>query len=372
MSQRVDTQPGRKTERQLDKQLEDSFPASDPPSTSPVVAVGEPSAGESTGKGKKVEYGFALSSEEHPPLELVRQAQLAEQAGFSFVTISDHFHPWTSSQGNSPFVWGVLGGIAVSTSRIRVGTGVTCPIIRTHPAIIAQASATAALMFEGRFFLGLGTGEALNEHITGEPWPTPATRLEMLEEAIEIIERLWTGQTLNHSGVYYTVSEAKLFSHPETPPPIYVASASPASARVAGRLDGLVATSPDKEVMSEFTAAGGKNKPRYGQITVCWDDDERRAIETARRIWPATAFGWEVRGNVTTPEQFDDMSQYVPEDVIAKNIICGPDPQRIADQVRTFRQGGFDHIYFHQVGPRQEEFIRFFEKQLAPMLSGIS
>ena len=159
--------------------------------------------------------GYALSSEEHAPSDLVRNARLAEEAGFEFALVSDHFHPWIDRQGHSPFVWSVLGGIATATEKLEVGTGVTCPMIRIHPAIIAQAAATTAAMMPGRFFLGVGTGENLNEHILGDKWPEHEVRSEMLEESLEIIRLLWRGEQASYRGGYYTVDEARLFTLPE-------------------------------------------------------------------------------------------------------------------------------------------------------------
>src|ERR671927_1523437 len=200
-----------------------------------------------------MELGFALSSEDHPPNELVRQAQIAEQAGFTFGLISDHFHPWVSEQGHSPFVWSTLGGIAQATETIRMGTGVTCPLIRIHPAIVAQAAATVATMMAGRFFLGVGSGENLNEHVLGDRWPLPDERLEMLEEAVEVIRLLWQGGEQTHRGRHYTVDHARVYDLPAERPGIFVAAAQPNAAELAGRIgDGLISTSPDDEVVQRF------------------------------------------------------------------------------------------------------------------------
>nr|MBA3728962.1 TIGR03557 family F420-dependent LLM class oxidoreductase [Actinomycetota bacterium] len=221
------------------------------------------------------ELGYALSSEEHPPNDLVRHAKRAEEAGFGFAFISDHFHPWVDRQGQSPFVWNVIGAIAATTERLRLGTGVTCPLIRTHPAIIAQAAATSAAMMPGRFLLGLGTGENLNEHILGDRWPAVDVRLEMLEEAIEVIRLLWRGGVQSHRGRHYTVENARIYTLPDEPPPILIAAKGEKAGRLAGRDgDGLVGVSPDEEMMKAFDSAGGTGKPRYGQVTVCWAKDE--------------------------------------------------------------------------------------------------
>src|SRR5947207_10668140 len=208
-----------------------------------------------------MELGYTLSSEEHDRLTLVRNAQAAEEAGFEFLTISDHFHPWTDQQGQSPFVWSVIGAVAHATERVRIGTGVTCPTIRIHPAIIAQAAATSQVMLEGRFFLGVGTGEELNEHVTGGRWPAPQARLEMLEEAIEVMRELWQSETTSHYGKHYTVEQARIYTLPDEPPPIAVAASQSNAAELAGRLgDALIVTSPDEDLRGEFEQAGGKGK----------------------------------------------------------------------------------------------------------------
>ena len=233
--------------------------------------------------------GYALSSEEHRPSDLVRHARLAEVAGFTYALISDHFHPWIDRQGQSPFVWGVIGGIAQQTSALRLGTGVTCPLLRTHPAIVAQASATAAAMMPGRFFLGVGTGEALNEHVLAQRWPPTAVRREMLEEAVELIRLLWKGELTSHSGRHYTVENARIYTVPDEPPPIAVAAGGPEAAALAGRIgDALVTTAPDPELVEAFRGAGGEG-PRYGQLTVCYDEEEGRARRTAHEWWPNAA-----------------------------------------------------------------------------------
>ena len=223
-----------------------------------------------------VKLGYALSSEEHDPQSLVINARVAEEAGFEFAFISDHFHPWTREQGNSPFVWSVIGGIAQVTERIRIGTGVTCPTMRIHPVIIAQAAATAALMLGGRFMFGVGSGEKLNEHVAGAKWPSPKIRLEMLEEAVNIIFKLWKGGLQNHDGKYFHVEDAQIFSFPEAPPKLLIAAAKRRAAKLAGRLGhGLIATQPDRSLVDAFAQAGGQNKPRYGQVTVCLLGEQR-------------------------------------------------------------------------------------------------
>ena len=316
-----------------------------------------------------VEIGYAISSEEHAPSDLVKNARLAEETGFSFALISDHFHPWIDRQGHSPFVWGVIGGISQATERLRLGTGVTCPMIRIHPAIIAQAAATAALLFEGRFFLGVGSGENLNEHILGDKWPSTEIRQEMLEEAVEVIRLLWQGGLQSHRGMYYMVENAQIYSLPPTPPEIVVAAGGPKAAELAARIgDGLVATSPDQETLQAFDRAGGSGKPRYGELTVCWAPDEKKARKIAHKIWPnavvASALHWEL----PLPSHFEAACESVTEEQVAEEIVCGPDPEKHLEKIRAYAKAGFDSVCVHQVGPDQEGFMRFYAKEILPKL----
>ena len=246
-----------------------------------------------------ITLGYKLSSEEHSPADLVRYAQMAQDTGFGFALISDHFHPWIDRQGQSPFVWSVLGAIAHATQRLVVGTAVTCPTMRIHPAIIAQAAATTAALMPGRFFLGVGTGENLNEHVVGQGWPETEMRQARLEEAIEIIRLLWKGGNQSHHGRFFTVENARLYTLPDSPPPLYVAAGGPRSADLAGRLgDGMIGTDPEGSVIAAFDRAGGAGKPRYGEMTVCWAKDEATAKRIAKAQWPTSAMesnlSWEL------------------------------------------------------------------------------
>jgi G6PDH family F420-dependent oxidoreductase len=314
-----------------------------------------------------VAFGYALSSEEHAPNDLVRHAQRAEAAGFSFALISDHFHPWVDKQGHSPFVWSVLGALSHATTRMRFGTGVTCPTIRIHPAIIAQATATTAAMMPGRFFLGVGTGENLNEHIVGEGWPPYDVRAEMLEEAIEVLRLLWQGGSQSFRGSYYTVENARLYTLPEQTPEIYVAGAGPNSAEMAGRLgDGFISTAPDKEVVATFQKSGGGKKPRLGQLTVCWAKDEASAKRTALEWWPNAALGGELSQELPLPAHFEQATKNATEDQVAKQVVCGPDAAKHIAMIKQYIDAGFDHVYIHQVGPDQQGFISFYESQVLP------
>ena len=313
------------------------------------------------------EIGYAISSEEHAPRDILHHARRAEEVGFPFALISDHFHPWVDRQGHSPFVWSVLGGIAHATERLRIGTGVTCPMIRIHPAIIAHAAATVAAMMPGRFFLGVGTGENLNEHILGDRWPPHDVRSEMLEEAVAVIRLLWQGGDQTHRGRHYTVENARLYTLPEEPPPIMVAGSGPRAARLAGRIgDGLINTAPDAEVRETFERAGGAGKPRYAQMTVCWAADEAQARRTAFEIWPNGGLKGELSQELPTPAHFEQAAKLVTEEMVAEEVVCGPDPERHIAKIQAYIDAGYDHIYVHQVGPDQEGFFRFYEREILP------
>jgi coenzyme F420-dependent glucose-6-phosphate dehydrogenase len=313
-----------------------------------------------------VQIGYAISSEEHLPNDIVRHAQMAEEAGFTYALISDHFHPWVDAQGHSPFVWSVIGGIATATERLRLGTGVTCPTIRIHPAIIAQAAATSAAMMPGRFFLGVGTGEALNEHITGERWPETEVRQEMLEEAVEVMRLLWQGGDQSYHGMYYTVENARLYTLPEETVPVIVAASGPSSAELAGRIgDGFVTTSADQQVVQAYEAAGGTG-PRYGQMTVCWNEDEAKALQTAHEIWPNAGLPGELGQELPTPAHFEQAVQLVTPEKIGESVVVGPDASKYLAKIDEYVQAGIDHVYIHQVGPDQEGFIRFAEREILP------
>lgn len=313
------------------------------------------------------ELGYALSSEEHGPNDLVTYAKKAEDAGFTFALISDHFHPWLDKQGNSPFAWSVLGGIAQATRKLRVGTGVTCPTARYHPAIVAQAAATIGAMMPGRFFLGVGTGENLNEHILGDKWPPVEIRQEMLQEAVEVIRLLWSGGLHSYFGTYYVVENARIYTLPNPLPDIYVAAAGPESAEMAGEIgDGLITTAPKKELLAKFDGAGKRNRPHIGQITVCWDKSEAAARKTAYEWWATAALQGEVTQELAIPMQFQQACATVREEDVAKEIVCGPDAQKHIAEIRKFVDAGFEQVYVHQVGPDQDGFFEFYRQQVLP------
>ncbi len=314
--------------------------------------------------------GYTLSCEEFGPRTLTAQAVRAERAGFDFAGISDHYHPWVDRQGNSPFVWGVLGAISAATERLELITGVTCPTTRVHPAIVAQAAATAATQLPGRFSLGLGSGENLNEHILGDRWPPVARRQERLEEAIEVIRELWEGNLVSHYGRHYTVENARLYTLPEELPPILVAVAGERSVDLAARCgDGLIGTAPKAESIEEFRAKGNHG-PTYGQLHVCWAKSEAEARRTALENWPNGAIGGSHFLELPLPAHFEEATELVDEEAIAENVVCGPDPERHLAAIREYLDAGYDHVYVHQVGPDQDAFFEFYERSVLPALRG--
>lgn len=320
-----------------------------------------------------VEVGYTLSSEERQPEELVRLAQMAEDMGFPYALISDHYHPWTDAQGSAPFVWSVLGGIAATTKRIRVGTGVTCPIMRLHPALVAQASATVACMMPGRFFLGVGTGESLNEHIVGKAWPPPDVRQDMLDEAVSIIRLLFLGGGRSYYGKFFQVQDARIYNLPEHPIPIYVAAAGERSGRLAGRIgDGLISSAPSEESVKAFETGGGTGKPRYGQLNVCWAESEEEGVRTSLKFWPISGLSGQFKNELPRPAYLEQASKLVTADALKKEIVCGPDPQRHLQGIAEFIKAGFDHVYVHQIGPDQEGFMRFYTREILPNVSALA
>jgi coenzyme F420-dependent glucose-6-phosphate dehydrogenase len=313
------------------------------------------------------EFGYKLCSEEHRPDELVQYARQAERSGFSFAMVSDHYHPWVDAQGHSPFVWTVLGAVAQSTERLRLGTGVTCPTMRIHPAIVAQAAASVAALAPGRFVLGLGSGENLNEHVLGDRWPSASVRQEMLEEAVEVIRALWSGDWVDHRGRHYTVERAKLYTVPDELPPIAIAASGPKAAELAGRIgDAMIGLAPDPELMEAFEGSWDNEKPRYAEITVCWAEDEAEARRTAHDRWPNAGVPGELSAELPLPRHFEQAAQTVTEDDVAAKVVCGPDPDRHLEQIATYVEAGYDHIWFHQVGPDQGGFFRFYEEEVLP------
>ncbi len=312
-------------------------------------------------------FGYTLSSEEFAPADLVAFAERAEALDFDFVSISDHFHPWTSTQGHSPFVWSVLGAVSRVTERVDVGVGVTCPIMRMHPAVLAQATATSSLLLDGRFFWGVGTGEALNEHVVGVHWPPPEVRREMLEEAVAVVRQLWAGETVDHRGRYFTVENARIFDAPSTPIPIVVSGFGQESAALAGRIgDGYWGTAPEKDLLDAYAASGGAG-PRYAQLTLCWADDEESARKTVREVWPTSGLSGQLSQDLPTWTHFEQATEPLTVEQVTETTPCGPDiVGELVATVRKYEHAGYDHVYFHQVGPDQEGFFRFWDRELRP------
>jgi G6PDH family F420-dependent oxidoreductase len=313
------------------------------------------------------ELGAFLSSEEHGPRVLLEQAQLAEQAGFGSVFISDHFHPWLDAQGQSPFVWGVIGAIA-ATTRLGVTTGVTCPTVRIHPVILAQAAATAQLQLEGRFVFGVGSGEALNEHILGDRWPSVDTRLAMLEEAVHIIRTMWGGKIVRHQGEFYTVDNARLYSLPESPPPIAVSAFGPKAAEVAARIgDGLVTTAADDTLLKSYRGHGGSGDS-VAILKLCWGQDEQEAIKLAHELWPTECLPGQQSQELPMPAHFEAAASIVTPEMVADKVSCGPDPERHVRAIRSYLDAGFDRVYVNQIGTDWEGFLDFYQREIRPRL----
>jgi len=317
-----------------------------------------------------MEIGYFLSSEEHGPSALVTQAQRASDVGMGSVWISDHFHPWLDDQGQSPFVWSVIGGIAATTP-LAVTTAVTCPTMRIHPVVIAQAAATSAVMLDGRFELGVGTGENLNEHVLGGRWPLADERLDMLEEAVDVMRQLWSGEEVVHRGVHYTVENARLYTLPDAPPPVLMSGFGPKATDVASRIaDGFISTHPDKDLVERYRSNGGRGSASAG-LKICWGPDADECAKIAHRLWRTSAVPGELSQELRSPALFEQASSTVSVDDVRESIPCGPDLDRIVASVQEYEAAGFDRLYISQIGPQQSEFFDFYERDLAPALADV-
>lgn len=313
-----------------------------------------------------MKIGCFLSSEEFGPRDLVELAVRAEQAGFSGLWISDHYHPWNDEQGHSPFVWSAIGAIAQATD-LPLGTGVTCPTIRMHPAVTAHAAATSAILLGGRFTFGVGSGEALNEHVLGDRWPGADERIEMLEEAIEVMRRLWSGEVVSHRGRHYTVEHARLYDVPDRPPPVLVSGFGPKATSMAARVaDGFVTTTPDRELISQYRSEGGRGVVQAG-AKVCFGPDEAQAVKTLHRLWPTEQLPGELSQVLPTPEHFMQASELVTEEQIAGSPVpCGPDLDQHLEALLRYEQAGVDELYVQQVGPLQDAFFDTWAREILP------
>ncbi len=315
-------------------------------------------------------FGYFLAAEDHGPQALVEQARQAERAGFSGLWISDHYHPWIDAQGHSPFVWSVIGALARATT-LPVETAVTCPTVRIHPAVVAQAAATSAALHEGRFRLGLGSGEALNEHILGTPWPRAEVRLEMLEEAVDIIRRLLSGARVNHRGRHYTVENARLYTLPEEPVPLDISGYGPAATDLAARIgDGFVTMGPEGGLLRRFREGGGGAKPTACGIKVCYDTDRERAARTVLERWPNLFLPGELAAQLPEPRHFEQAVQLVTADHVRESgqVPLGNDPQEHIRALTACAEAGFDHVYLSQIGPDLDGFFDFYRTEVLPGL----
>ncbi|MFD5550504.1 LLM class F420-dependent oxidoreductase [Streptomyces goshikiensis] len=317
-----------------------------------------------------VRFGYTMMTEQAGPRELVEHVAAAERAGFDFSVTSDHYSPWLAAQGHSSYAWSVLGAAAQATTTIPLMTYVTCPTVRYHPAVVAQKAATLQLLSEGRFRLGLGSGENLNEHVVGPGWPAAHVRLAMLEEAVEIIRALFAGGGVNHHGQYFDVENARLWDLPERPPPIGVAVSGDRSCDLAGRLaDLVIAIDPERELLEAFDRAGGAGKPRVGQLAVCYDPDRDAAVARAHEQFRWSAGGWRVNAELPGPAAFDQATRYVRPEDIAESIPCGDGTEEFVEAVRPFADAGFTEIALVQVGgAHQRPFIDWAESVLLPAL----
>ncbi len=314
-----------------------------------------------------VEIGYKLSSEDTHPLNLIKYAEKAEEAGFNFAMISDHYHPWVNKQDQSPFVWSTLGGISQATKNLNIGTAVTCPTIRVHPAIIAQAAATIATMMPGRFMLGVGSGENLNEHILGDHWPPAPVRIEMLEEAVNIIRMLWQEDNHNFHGKYYTIENTRIYTLPSQLPLILMAADGELSAETAGRIgDGLITPGIKENLVKIFKRSGGDGKPVYAEASVCWASTGDEARKVTYEYWPILANKNGLNWEIATPKFFEELAKMTDAENLTRGIVCGNDPKNHIDEIKRFIKAGYDHVFIHQLGPEQEGFIKFYEEAVLP------
>ncbi len=316
------------------------------------------------------ELGYFLSCEEHAPRDLLEQAHMAADAGIGSLWISDHYHPWLDEQGQSPFVWSVIGAIG-ATLDLRVTTAVTCPTMRLHPAVVAQAAATSAVLLEGRFELGVGTGENLNEHILGRAWPPADVRLDMLAEAVHVMRQLWTGEEVTHRGTHYTVENARLYTCPERPPSVMMSAFGPKAVDLAAEMaDGFVSTRPNGDLLQRYRQAGGQG-PASGSLKVCWGPDADECARLAHQLWRSSGVPGELSQELRTPALFDQASELVTVEATAQHTPCGPDIGPIVEAVRGYVDAGFDRIYLNQIGPDQAPFFLFLRQELAGALAEI-
>jgi G6PDH family F420-dependent oxidoreductase len=312
-------------------------------------------------------FGYFLSSEELSPQKIVHTARFAESAGFERVWVSDHYHPWLREQGESPFVWSVLAAIAATTS-LEMTTAVTCPTYRIHPAVLAQATATVACLAPGRFSFGVGSGERLNEHVIGGPWPPAPIRIEQLRESIEVIRRLWSGETVTHRGTHFEVDAARVFSLPDEAPPILVSGFGPKATELAAEVgDGWITVQPDQELMQHYRQHGGHGVTQAG-TKICWAASADEAAQTAYRLWGHEGVGGQSAQELPSWTEFESLAQAGSPEQIAQDVPCGPDPEPAAAAIQAYVDVGFDEVYVSQMGPDQEGGIRFLTESVLPLV----
>src|SRR5947209_339507 len=317
------------------------------------------------------DFGYTMMCEQSPPDQLVRDVQLAEEAGFGFSVISDHYQPWLDAQGHSGYAWSILGAAAQATDRIGLMTYVTCPTIRYHPAIVAQKAATVGILSGNRFRLGLGAGENLNEHVVGQRWPAVGVRHRMLRESVDIIAALLDGEdSVNYRGEHFDVEQARLWDLPDERVPIGIAVSGPDSCRLAGEKgDIMIAVEPEADLAEQFDAAGGAGKPRVGQVAISYDPDRDAAIQRAHEQFRWFGLGWKVNADLPNPESFEAATQFVTPDQVAESLACGPDVEVHVEAVRPYLDAGFTEVAIVQIGAAQQEgFIRWAESALLPAL----
>ncbi|MEU4765258.1 LLM class F420-dependent oxidoreductase [Actinosynnema sp. NPDC023794] len=314
--------------------------------------------------------GYTLMTEQAGPRELVEHAGLAEQAGFDFEVMSDHYSPWLDEQGHAPYAWSVLGAVTQATERVELMTYVTCPTMRYHPAVVAQKAATVQLLSGNRFTLGIGAGENLNEHVVGRGWPPVNVRHELLREAVEIISQLFEGGYVNYSGQHFRVDSAKLWDLPEQRVPIAVAVSGGQSVRTFAPLaDAMVATEPDASLSREWDVFQGKRSRKIGQLPICWDPDRDAAVQRAHEQFRWFAGGWKVNSELPGTSGFAGATQFVRPEDVAEQIPCGPDVGPVVEAVAKFREAGFTDLALVQIGgDHQPEFLDFAKGELLPAL----
>jgi G6PDH family F420-dependent oxidoreductase len=321
------------------------------------------------GEGENVKYGYTLYSEGNGPLSLIEQAVQAEQAGFDFLVMSDHYHPWVNEQTHAGFAWSMLGAVAQATSRVELATMVTCPTIRYHPAIIAQAAATMGVLSHGRFTLGLGAGENLNEHVVGRDWPPVTVRHAMLKEAIEIIQGLWRGEYFAYHGEHFTVYDARVFDLPDRPVEIFVGASGGPSVDLALQGGGVCVTSPDPEVIATFTAGGGDPTHTWGQLVTAWAPTTDAGLDDAYLNFRTSPLGWKVMAELPNPTNFTAATASVRPEDLEKTIPAGPDVARHLKGIGEYRDAGVERLAVAYPGRDFDGFFRFWHDELRPNLA---